>query len=85
MSATPPSTPRRFNRRILIVAAVVGFHVFALWALQSGLLRRAVEMVIPIEVLAEMIEPAQPIVTPEPPPQQQQQQQRGNRRPGAAP
>lgn len=60
--------PRRLNRRILVVGAVVGFHVLVVWALQSGLLRRAAEMVIPIQVLAEIIEPAQPLVTPEPPP-----------------
>ncbi len=56
------------DRRIPIVIAVVGLHVLGLWALQAGLLRRAVELVIPVSVLAEMIEPAQPLVTPAPPP-----------------
>lgn len=68
MSSLSGAEPRRLNRRFLVVGAVVGFHVLAVWALQSGLLRRAVEMVIPIQVLAEIIEPAQPLVTPEPPP-----------------
>ncbi len=60
------STPR-MDRRLLIVIAVVGFHVLGLWALQSGLLRRAVELVVPVAVLAEMIEPPQPQATPAPP------------------
>jgi protein TonB len=68
LSAPSGSEPRRLNRRVLVVGAVVGLHVLAVWALQSGLLRRAVETVIPVQVLAELIEPAQPLVTPEPPP-----------------
>ena len=55
------------DRRIPIVAAVVGFHLLALWALHTGLLRRAVEMVIPVQVLAELIEAPQPVVAPAPP------------------
>lgn len=60
----------RMNRRVLIVAAVVAIHLFALWALQNGLLRRAVDLVIPVQVLAEFIEAPQPEVTPEPAPPQ---------------
>jgi protein TonB len=56
------------NRRLFIVMAVIGFHVLGLWALQAGLLRRAVELVIPVNVLAELIEAPQPQVTPTPPP-----------------
>lgn len=56
------------DRRLLIVAAVIGFHVLGLWALQAGLLRRAVELVVPVAVMAELIEPPQPQVTPEPTP-----------------
>ncbi|MCB4364936.1 energy transducer TonB [Hydrogenophaga taeniospiralis] len=56
------------NRRLFIVMAVIGFHVLGLWALQAGLLRRAVELVIPVNVLAEFIEAPQPQVTPTPPP-----------------
>lgn len=63
----PARTPRT-GRRLLVVGAVVGLHVLAVWALQTGLLRRAVELVIPVQVLAEIIEPAQPLVQPEPPP-----------------
>jgi periplasmic protein TonB len=56
------------DRRLLIVAAVIGFHVLGLWALQTGLLRRAVELVVPVAVLVELVEPPQPLVTPEPTP-----------------
>ena len=44
------------------------FHVAALWALQSGLLRRAAEVVIPVEILSEFIEPPKPKEPPPPPP-----------------
>lgn len=65
------------DRRLPIVIAVVGLHVLGLWALQAGLLRRAVELVVPVSVLSEVIEPPQPQVTPTPPPPQP--------RPAAAP
>lgn len=58
------------DRRLFIVIAVVGFHVLGLWALQTGLLRRAVELVVPVQVMAEFIELPQPKVTPTPPPPQ---------------
>lgn len=59
--------PRRLNRRVAIVLSVLGLHVLAVWALQSGLLRRAMEIVIPVQVLAELIEPPQPVAEPPPP------------------
>jgi protein TonB len=61
------TTPRRLNRRVVIVLAVLGLHVLGVWALQSGLLRRAMEIVIPVQVMAELIEPPQPMVEPPPP------------------
>jgi len=48
------------NRRIVIAASVVLFHIAALWALQTGLLRRAVEVIVPAEVLSEFINPPAP-------------------------
>jgi protein TonB len=48
------------RRNTVIAASVVLFHVAALWALQSGLLRRAVEVIVPAEILSEFIEPAAP-------------------------
>ncbi|MBA4254257.1 MAG: energy transducer TonB [Polaromonas sp.] len=59
---------QRLPRHTAIAAAVVLCHVGALYALQSGLLRRAAEVVIPVEVLAQFIEPAVPQVEPPPPP-----------------
>jgi periplasmic protein TonB len=56
------------DRRLMIVAAVIGFHVLGLWALQAGLLRRAVELVEPVAVMVNLIEPPKPPVTPEPTP-----------------
>jgi protein TonB len=48
------------RRNTFIAASVVLFHVAALWALQTGLLRRAVEIIVPAEILSEFIEPASP-------------------------
>lgn len=69
---SPPASPmsRQTSRRIAIVSTVVGLHLAGVWALQSGLLRRAVELVVPVEVLAEFIEAPQPQIPPAPPPPQ---------------
>lgn len=56
------------RRPFVVVAYVLAFHVLALWALQSGLLRQAVEMVVPVQMLSEFIEPPAPRVTPPAPP-----------------
>lgn len=48
------------RRNTLIAASVVLIHAAALWALQTGLLRRAVEIIVPAEILSEFIEPAAP-------------------------
>lgn len=68
LPSMPVSPLPHMTRRMIIVGSVVGFHVLGLWAMQSGLLRRAVEMVIPVQVLAEMIEAPQPQIPPAPPP-----------------
>lgn len=64
------SLQRNFSahRNVLIASAVVAFHVLALWALQTGLLQRAVEIIVPVEVLAQIIDLPTPKVTPTPPP-----------------
>lgn len=66
--APAPMTDKLMRRRLTVVVAVIGLHALAVWALQAGLLRRAVELVIPVQVLAEIIEPARPLAQPEPSP-----------------
>lgn len=55
------------NRNIVIASSVVIFHVAVLWAMQTGLMRRAVELIVPVEVLVEFIEPPVPKIVPPPP------------------
>ncbi len=64
----PP--PPVLSRDVIVTVSVIAFHVLALWLLQTGLLRRAVELVVPAQVLAEFIEPPRPRdeLPPPPPP-----------------
>lgn len=57
----------RKHRIAMILGAVLMFHALAIWAMQSGLLMRAVELVVPVEALAQIIEPPKPVVPPPPP------------------
>lgn len=57
---------RLSSRHMTIAGAVVLFHLIALWALQAGLLQRAMEAVVQVQLLSAFIEPPQP--KPEPPP-----------------
>ena len=59
--------PPPLSRNAGIALAVVLLHIGFIWALQSGLLMRAVEIVVPVAVLSQFIEPPAPKVTPEPP------------------
>jgi len=54
----------RLSRNTAIAASVVMLHVVLVWALQSGLVFRAAELIVPAEVLAQFIEPPAPQVTP---------------------
>ncbi len=63
-----PYAPPRFSRNVVIVGSVLVFHGAALWALQSGLVRKVVEIVVPVEMLAQIVEPPKPKVAPPPPP-----------------
>ncbi len=63
LSERPPLMPV-MKRHVLIAASVVLFHMAALWALQNGLLRRAVEIIVPAEILSEFIAPPAPQVAP---------------------
>ena len=65
---SPPPSVLGLSRNAVIAGGVVLFHVAALWALQSGLLRRAAEVVVPVEILSEFIEPPKPKELPPPPP-----------------
>ena len=56
MSATVPApapTVPRISRNAAIVGSVVLAHGVGLWALNNGLLQRAIEVVVPAEILAE--------------------------------
>jgi periplasmic protein TonB len=67
------SLVRPSHRNILIGGGVVLFHAAALWGLQNGLIRRTAEVVMPVEILSELLTPPappkiEPPPRPEPPP-----------------
>ena len=57
---TPPPAVPHLSRNAVIVGGVVLMHGVALWALNTGLLQRAVEVVVPAQILAEFIAPPPP-------------------------
>ncbi len=70
-STLPLPSPRaapRISRNMAIVSSVLVFHAAALWALQSGLVRKAVEIIVPVEMLSQLIEPPKPKPPPPAPP-----------------
>ena len=54
------------NRNVVIAGSVLLFHAFALYALQSGLLMRAVQIIVPVEILAQMVDLPAPKSDPAP-------------------
>lgn len=52
------------SRNLAIAVSVALLHVVAIWALQNGLLRRAVEVFVPVQVLSEIVEPPRPVEAP---------------------
>ena len=52
------------RRHLVIGGGVVLLHVAALWALQSGLVTRVVEVLVPVHMLSELIEPPRPKIEP---------------------
>lgn len=72
MSAAPAlgTMPRmpRVSRNAAIAGGVVLLHAAAIWGLHSGLLRRAVEVVVPVELLSQVITPPKLETPPAPPP-----------------
>jgi periplasmic protein TonB len=69
MSATFPYAVNTSRRNLLIAGSVVLFHAAALWALQSGLMRRTVEVIVPVALLSEIVTPPAPRVETPPAPQ----------------
>ncbi|HXE48022.1 MAG TPA: energy transducer TonB [Ramlibacter sp.] len=67
MSVSAIPVVRKLNRNIVVAGSVVLFHLAALWALQTGLLRRTAQIFIPVEILSEIVEPPPPPKV-EPPP-----------------
>ncbi|MEO7159333.1 MAG: TonB family protein [Polaromonas sp.] len=57
----------RLSRNTVIALAVVALHIGFIWTLQSGLLLRTAELIVPVEVLAQLIEPPVPKLEPAPP------------------
>lgn len=57
--------PPRHPRTAMVTGTVVLLHVGALWALQTGLLRRAADTAVPVVMLAETVTPAVPQPAPE--------------------
>ncbi len=67
-SAPRPPAPRQpLSRNAVIALVVVGLHVGFIWALQSGLLMRAAEVIVPAEILVQFVDPPAPKVEPVPP------------------
>ena len=62
------STVPTVSRNAAIALFVVLLHVGVLWALTSGMLVRVTQIVIPVTVLAQLIEPPKPKAEPPPPP-----------------
>lgn len=58
---------RSLHRNAVIIGSVVVAHALGLWALQSGLLRQAVEVIVPAQVLSEFLTPPPPPPPPPPP------------------
>ena len=56
------------SRNLTIALAVVLLHVGVIYAIYSGLLARAVALVVPVVILAELIEPPAPKIAPPPSP-----------------
>lgn len=65
-SANISSWPKlQFSRNALIALAVVALHVGMLWLFQNGLLMRTTELLVPVQLLARLMEPP-PVAPPLP-------------------
>lgn len=61
------STVAPLPRSVFVAAGVLVLHAAALWALQSGLLRRAAEVMVPVELLSAIVVPPAPRAESPPP------------------
>lgn len=52
------------SRNAVIALVVLALHIGFIWALQSGLLMRAAELVVPAEILSQFVDPPAPKATP---------------------
>jgi protein TonB len=68
MTAVQYSTWLPRQRTTVLIGGVVLLHMAGLWALQSGLLKRATDWVIPVAVVSEVPPPPPPQIKPPPPP-----------------
>lgn len=68
--ARPAAARQPLSRNAVIALAVVALHIGLIWALQSGLLMRVAELVVPAEILSQLVDAPAPKVepiTPKPP------------------
>lgn len=65
-TSAPVATGLRLpvSRNAIVAFAVLALHVGFIWALQSGLLMRAAELLVPAEILVEFIDPPAPKAAP---------------------
>lgn len=56
----------KLHRNAAIAGGVVLLHVGALWVLQTGLLRRAADVVVPVRLMSETVAAPQPQPQPQP-------------------
>jgi protein TonB len=61
------ANPPRISRNVVIAGGVLAFHAAVLWAIQSGLVQRVVEVVTPVVMISEIITPPEPKAPPPPP------------------
>lgn len=55
------------NRNLAIAGSVIIFHAALIWAIQTGLMRRVVEVIVPVEMLSSIITPPAPKIESPPP------------------
>ena len=69
LSPGPVGTEARplLSRNAVIAVAVVALHIGLIWALQSGLMMRAAELLVPAELLSQFVDPPLPKAEPVPP------------------